>query len=632
MAISILRYIGMLFLTFFAFCCEAQNLVPNPGFENMNACPTEIGCLGRSNYLSFPSVTDWCETSEACPASYYNACANHDTLCYCGVPNNLDGYQYAHSGNGYACISAYGYDKHDRELGGANYIEVKLLSPLQKGIQYCVCYYVDLAIPKNGGKADPITNVDAYLSVTQVHDHGDCKGLSLTPSVKNTSGYLLHNDTLWTKVSGIYVAGGGEQWLTIGNFSLNATTTLIDTAIDTLIEDGYYIDDVSVEAIDFPNASKDTTISCLPTLSNFSKTLYAEPGGMYYSWSNGSTGNSTVITDTGCYWYQTNFGCGPVVDSIHISLDTFLRLTTLPRDTAICEGQAVTLRVNDGFDSYVWSTGNTTNTIKVTTQGLYVLAASDVCGVQVDSINVTVNPVPLPPALMDTAICQAVVDPIINAAGEDLLWYSNLFSTGQAHIGINTMIPGIDTFYVSQTLNGCASEKSELIVTVDPLPVVLMNSDTIFCKNEIGMIGVAANANYRYQWSTGDTFSLLQPAESGSYILSVSNECGIATDTVNVLLSDCAYCLVIPSAFTPDNDGLNDKFRVHTICPVKAYELIIYNRWGQVVFHTTDIDVSWDGTFESVMAEVGVYFYTIKYCPATGNAVQFKKGDITLIR
>jgi gliding motility-associated-like protein len=99
-------------------------------------------------------------------------------------------------------------------------------------------------------------------------------------------------------------------------------------------------------------------------------------------------------------------------------------------------------------------------------------------------------------------------------------------------------------------------------------------------------------------------------------------------DSVFVIPKSC--CIMnIPSAFTPNHDGENDRFRIlnHNI---KLHNFSIANRWGQIVFQTCNLNDGWDGTFNGIQQDLGVYFYHILYeCDGKQHE---KKGDLTLIR
>ena len=88
----------------------------------------------------------------------------------------------------------------------------------------------------------------------------------------------------------------------------------------------------------------------------------------------------------------------------------------------------------------------------------------------------------------------------------------------------------------------------------------------------------------------------------------------------------------MPTAFSPNNDDLNDKVVIKPSGPVAFESLNIYNRWGEKVFTSNDINKLWDGMYNGAACEMGVYYYVLRYqCPLVKNLTT-RKGDITLIR
>ncbi|MBZ0100250.1 MAG: gliding motility-associated C-terminal domain-containing protein, partial [Taibaiella sp.] len=86
-----------------------------------------------------------------------------------------------------------------------------------------------------------------------------------------------------------------------------------------------------------------------------------------------------------------------------------------------------------------------------------------------------------------------------------------------------------------------------------------------------------------------------------------------------------------PTAFTPDNNGINDCYRIKTNIEYLDYKLYINNRWGEAVYQSEDITDCWDGNYKGKKAQLGTYYYFIKVnTPSCGSV--FKTGDITLIR
>jgi gliding motility-associated-like protein len=114
-------------------------------------------------------------------------------------------------------------------------------------------------------------------------------------------------------------------------------------------------------------------------------------------------------------------------------------------------------------------------------------------------------------------------------------------------------------------------------------------------------------------------------------MLTVTDSCGNTyTDDVRIDVCDCF--LNVPTSFTPNGDGLNDVFTVQNSCGPTPYEVTIYNRWGEVVFNTKDLNQGWDGTYHGAPAPQDVYGVKIHY----GFIGVARAGDymwtVTLIR
>jgi gliding motility-associated-like protein len=102
-----------------------------------------------------------------------------------------------------------------------------------------------------------------------------------------------------------------------------------------------------------------------------------------------------------------------------------------------------------------------------------------------------------------------------------------------------------------------------------------------------------------------------------------------ATKTITVL----DFCTIdVPTAFTPNNDGLNDKFGPHNALKADNYEFKVYNRWGQLVFRSTNWQDRWNGTIKGIPQESGVFVWMLNYTHRDTKQTVFKKGTVTLIR
>ena len=105
------------------------------------------------------------------------------------------------------------------------------------------------------------------------------------------------------------------------------------------------------------------------------------------------------------------------------------------------------------------------------------------------------------------------------------------------------------------------------------------------------------------------------------------------TDVAKKKVTVFDHCNIdVPTAFTPNNDQLNDKFGPHNALKADNYEFKVYNRWGQLVFRSTNWKDRWDGTIKGIPQQPGVFVWMLNYTHRDSKQQVFKKGTVTLIR
>lgn len=209
---------------------RAVNLFPNPGFESVTSCPSTFGQIA----LAAPWDTPNTGTSDS-----YNACAPA-AFPSVNVPYTQLGYQNALSGVGYVGIIPRSAAADYRE-----YVSAPLLAPLVAGQSYTVTFNVSLADTASLA----IDRLGAYFSVGPVGPVPNYAALPYTPQVESPAFAFLTNSTGWTAVTGTFVAAGGEDHVTLGNFHDDATTNTTPGPGDWPGGAYYFIDDVSVEQV-----------------------------------------------------------------------------------------------------------------------------------------------------------------------------------------------------------------------------------------------------------------------------------------------------------------------------------------------------------------------------------------------
>jgi gliding motility-associated-like protein len=239
---------------------QAQNLVPNPSFEAYSDVnPQFCNCGALSNAWNDP-FTPWRLT----PPWYSPSSGSPDCFKPCSpdwkyqVPKNLFGFQYPRSGIGYTLVGCKTYPP-DYWQDFREYLQVRLNSPLQENKQYNIEFFVSCIDSTNYA----IDRIGMYISDTIVWlAYSDYHVLPFVPQISNPEYNFITDTANWVKISGIYTAHGGEQYITIGNFydDNNTHQILIDTSLSGLPASAFYIDDVSVIAIEEPVPDKENVV------------------------------------------------------------------------------------------------------------------------------------------------------------------------------------------------------------------------------------------------------------------------------------------------------------------------------------------------------------------------------------
>ncbi|MBS1584641.1 MAG: gliding motility-associated C-terminal domain-containing protein [Bacteroidetes bacterium] len=167
----------------------------------------------------------------------------------------------------------------------------------------------------------------------------------------------------------------------------------------------------------------------------------------------------------------------------------------------------------------------------------------------------------------------------------------------------------------------------------NPVPfhndTLFMVNDTTLCTDTLLQLNGPAGYS-GYAWSTGDSTQNITVQKAGEYKLQAFGHCPVQEFDYNINLQDCNCNVSIPTAFSPNADGKNDRFSVIT-GDLKSFHMEIYNRWGQPVFYTSVIGHSWDGTFNGIQCDADTYYYYVRLRCIKGQEI-FRKGDVTLLR
>lgn len=172
---------------------------------------------------------------------------------------------------------------------------------------------------------------------------------------------------------------------------------------------------------------------------------------------------------------------------------------------------------------------------------------------------------------------------------------------------------------------------SEAILVYRAAGSLQLGNDTVACFPPA--VRVSAGRGYsNYLWNTGSTDSVLLIDGPGLYIVTVTDACGaVALDSINFIPKACIAGFFVPTAFTPNGDGLNDTFKPLLYGSILSYHFAIYNRWGTTVFESSDPGMGWDGTLKQLKQQGNVFIWTCRY-QLEGEMVKAEKGTVMLMR
>jgi gliding motility-associated-like protein len=165
------------------------------------------------------------------------------------------------------------------------------------------------------------------------------------------------------------------------------------------------------------------------------------------------------------------------------------------------------------------------------------------------------------------------------------------------------------------------------MVYAKPLPIIVSLNDTTVCFDEVAQLLLDAGTFKSYLWQpTGETSRYIYSSKAQPYLLTVTDSNNCSASKHFDVLETCPDFIFVPNAFTPNGDGINDVFLPHTRSLLQ-YQMTILNRWGQIVFTTTDTTKGWDAKD----APADVYVVQISYHPK-GKSPQTISQNITVLR
>ncbi len=347
-----------------------------------------------------------------------------------------------------------------------------------------------------------------------------------------------------------------------------------------------------------------------------------------YLWSNSSTSDSTFFNNPGWIWANIRNYCGEVRDSILLILK-HQPVITIPDDTIFCNSvsYAVSAAINDAETRYFWNGLQGGPSHIFTTEGMSKIRVENRCGIFEDSFHIDLIKTPQVELGNDVHYCGGVLPTELTVGDPDnletYLW-SNNSTLNKTTFGT----PGKVTVTIT---NQCGIATDSLEIMAIDFPVVDLGEDTVLCGN-FNLTLDAGGDGISYVWSPGnETTRMINANQQTTYKVRVTNAFGCATEDELKIGNDCISSYHIPTAFTPNNDLLNEVFKP-TLVNYEGYELKIINRWGEMVFQTQNPEKGWDGTYNGEACQPGQYFYIITFITTENMQYRQIAGAVTLLK
>lgn len=340
-------------------------------------------------------------------------------------------------------------------------------------------------------------------------------------------------------------------------------------------------------------------------------------------------------------------GCGVYSDTVNI---TFNAMAAPPfylgPDTLLCPREIFNLTATvTGATSYAWSSkGLDVNdavnynidmdaNIRITNQGRYwaFVRVNNTCEV-VDTMIVRyrgdkqLN-------FNDTALCQGMTLVLDADFGTGIYKWQSIppqrddqNNTNQSTYYVYN--PGL--YAVTAQVGHCIFKDSLNVVFNDTLRLGLPR-DTTLCEGEPFIINATANTA-DFLWQDGSRGLTYNATLTQQYRITATNGCGSDTANMYINFEPCPCALLLPNAFTPNGDGLNDNFRPLHACDMQDFTMTIFNRYGEKIFFTKDPLVGWVGKIDDSRLNVGAYVWHVTYTKPSNKQQVTKTGTVLLLR
>ncbi len=374
-------------------------------------------------------------------------------------------------------------------------------------------------------------------------------------------------------------------------------------------------------------------------------------GANSYIWNNGlGTNSSILVTPTTTTNYQVTGFNGTCSSTVAVLITVNSTTIFAGNDIVVCKGSSVTLNATGG-NNYSWDQGIVDGVaFTPTNTGIYTVTSNGAC-IGSDEVLVTVEELPSIDFSSNTqegCLPLEVQFENLTTGNYSYQWnfgdgFSSLLSSPN-HVFTTVGCKNITV--VATSMNGCSNTwVKDHFICVNPIPHAQFttNSNEISSENSTVEFANQSTGAIHYTWIFGDgnfsnefspeyTFNPFTSANQ-QVILIASNSNGCVDSAMTLIYFTTVSSIYIPNAFSPDGNEYNQVFMPKFgdgIDPTN-YHLSIFNRWGELIFESHDVNIGWDGTYRGFPVPEGEYIWKLNYGIVNGVDQLERVGHLTLI-
>lgn len=606
-------------------------------FGNYNVSLTITDILGCSDSKTLNSEVSVIDPDANFSASDVTSCINDSITFSDESISNIEAF-YWDFGDG--TTSTLRNPKHAYDTDGDYDVSLKIIDDHGCEETYSVPSYINIQKAPVTAFTSDLQESDCYPFIVQFFDESSSENLN---SWEWSFGDNLNASNLQNPY---------HIYTTPGEFNISLIAYTSNGCADTITKEGYINIGGPYAEINLADTA------CIYNQISFSLTNAQNISSLVWDFGDGNSSTDSTTT----HQYQQK---GKIYPSLYLTTDADYTCNKIISDSIYIYEIEASIAYQDNVDSgcipfdanmvnnsyladsYVWTTSNSlystdeNPTLTFTSDGEYtieLIAGNQFGCYDTTSTVATAFPLPEITTSPDTFICYGD-NILIWAEGGIAYEWDNAQYLDDANIDQPIASPGTTTSFKVLVSDENTCENTDSVkITVQQYPTVNL-SDTTIIIGESVQFNIAEPDIKDYLWKPNTDISciscsdpIVNPLEDITYTVEVTDTSDCFTMEYNTNITvEKKYSVDVPSAFTPNNDGINDVIYVNGWGIKELIYFKIYNRFGELIFNSTDISTGWDGKFKGNAQGADIYNFIVKV-ETYNNTFLEKKGNIQLIR